>query len=121
MKYDKFEDIPVWQEARAFVGDIYAITKNKFQKDFEVINQLRRAALSIVLNIAEGFERKSNKEFAHFINIAKGSAGECRAIFYIALDLKYLNESEFDNLTNKITTISKQLSSFSAYLIKSSN
>ena len=83
MKYNKFEDIPVWQEARRFVSEVYDVTNKYFQKDFDLIRQLRRAALSIVLNIAEGFERKSNKDFARFINNAKGSAGECRAVFHV--------------------------------------
>jgi len=120
MKYNKFEDIPVWQEAREFVSEIYDITSKHFKKDFDLIKQLRRAALSIVLNIAEGFERKSNKDFARFINNAKGSAGECRAVFYIALDLKYLPESDFIQIREKTINISRQLSKFADYLIRSS-
>jgi four helix bundle protein len=81
---------------------------------------LRRASLSIVLNLAEGFERKTNKDFARFVSNAKGSAGECRSIFYIALDLGYLSESEFMEFKNKIINISRQLSKFADYLVKSS-
>ena len=118
MNYNQFEDIPVWQEARQFISDVYELTLN-FKKDYELINQLRRAALSIALNIAEGFERKTNKDFARFINNAKASSGECRAIFYIALDLGYINENEFVNYKKKVINIARQLSKFSRYLIQS--
>ena len=117
MKYSTFEDIPVWQDARYFVAKIYKITKTKFGKDFELINQLRSAALSIPLNIAEGFERKTNKEFARFVNVSKASAGECRAILYVALDLNYLSQLEFDELKKNILDISRQLSKFEQYLL----
>lgn len=119
MKYKNFEDIPVWQDARQFVSKVYKTTKLNFNKDFDLISQLRRAAISINLNIAEGFERKTNKDFARFISNSKGSAGECRAIFYLALDLKYLSQKEFDELLNEIISISCQLSKFGNYLIQS--
>jgi four helix bundle protein len=120
MKYNHFEDIPVWQEARKFVSDIYNVTSKYFKNDFELIRQLRRAAISIALNIAEGYERKGNKDFAHFLNIAKSSAGECRAILYIAFDLRYLSDLDFEIFKNRAIDLSRQLSKFGEYLIKSS-
>ena len=119
MKYIRFEDIPVWQETGKFVTKIYQITKSNFNNDFELMNQIRRAALSILLNIAEGFERKSNKDFARFINQAKASAGECRAALYVASDLKYLIGKEFDDLMNDTLDIARQLAKFETYLINS--
>lgn len=121
MKHEKFEDMQVWKDARVFVGRIYQISKNQFKNDFELMNQLRRAALSIVLNIAEGHERKTNKDFAYFITIAKASAGECRAALYIALDLSYVTKSEFDILQNEVINITRQLSGFGSYLVKSAH
>jgi len=85
MKYEQFEDLPVWQSSRQFVNEIYKLieTHSKLAKDFSLTDQLKRCSYSIMLNIAEGFERGSNKEFANFINITKGSAGEVRSILYI--------------------------------------
>jgi len=117
MKYSTFEDIPVWADARGFVGLVYKISRDNFRNDFELSNQFRSAALSIVLNISEGFERKSNKDFARFINTSKASAGECRAILYIAQDLGYLSLSEFNSLKEAVLDISRQLSKFESYLL----
>ncbi len=117
MTFSKFEDIPVWQQARKFIAKVYSVTYSKFNNDFELTNQFRRAAISIALNIAEGFERKTNKDFARFISISKGSAGECRSILYIALDLKHISESDFNILSDEIISISKQLSKFNTYLL----
>ena len=119
MKYIRFEDIPVWQEVRRFVTKIYHITKRNFNNDFGLMNQVRRAALSMLLNIAEGFERKSNKDFARFVNQAKASCGESRAALYVASDLKYLTDKELDDLINDSLNIARQLSKFETYLINS--
>ena len=84
-------------------------------------DQLKRATYSIPLNIAEGFERSSNKEFANFINIAKGSAGEVRTILYILLDNIYIDKKNFDSLISEIEIISSQLSKFRTYLVDTSH
>lgn len=118
MIYRRFEDIPVWQMARRLVNDLYRVTKD-FGKDFSLIDQLKRSSYSIVLNIAEGFERGSNKEFANFINIAKGSAGEVRAILYLAKDRGYISNDELKKFFKEVEEISKQLSKFRIYLLKS--
>jgi len=120
MKYECFEEMPVWQQARQFVKKVYKICNIKtFKNDYDLMNQIRRASVSIMLNIAEGFERKSNKDFARFINNAKASAGEVRCGFYISLDAEYLTKELFDSLLTDVTSISKQLSKFEQYLLES--
>ncbi len=120
MHYKKFEDIPIWQISRKFVADIYKLIDSypKLKKDFSLCDQLKRATYSISLNIAEGFERSSNKEFANFINIAKGSAGEVRTIIYILLDNKYINTEIAEKLIKELHGISAHLSHFRSYLLK---
>ena len=97
--------------------EIYNITEQtSFSKDFGLKDQIRRSAVSIPSNIAEGYERKSNTEFIRFLYIAKGSAGELRTQLYLAMDLNYINEEIFKNLINKSEEISKSLSGFIKYL-----
>ncbi|PIZ71852.1 four helix bundle protein [Candidatus Peregrinibacteria bacterium CG_4_10_14_0_2_um_filter_43_11] len=118
MKYQKFEDLPIWKAARIFVKSIYQnCSSEKFNNDYALANQLRRASTSVMLNIAEGFERKSNKDFARFINNAKASAGEIRCALYIGYDLNYLEKDEFDRLFEEIISISNQLFKFEQYLL----
>lgn len=118
MKYNQFEDLPIWQQSRKLVNEAYDIILSKeFSRDFSLADQLKRAALSIMLNIAEGFERGGNKEFANFVNIAKGSAGEVRSILYILLDRKYVSKEEFEKLRTEVLGISSNLSNFRKYLI----
>ena len=86
----RFEDLRVWQEARRLVSSIYAFTRQpSLANDFALKNQLRRAALSVMNNIAEGFERRTKADFAHFLDIAKGSAGEMRSMTYVLEDEGY--------------------------------
>ncbi len=119
MKYNKFEDTPVWQKSRAFTSSIYFLVNNNnyIKKDYSLSDQLKRATVSIMLNIAEGFERGSNKDFAHFMDIAKGSAGEVRSILYILLDNKYIEVQKFEKIKIDIEDISAQLSSLKRYLV----
>lgn len=120
MKFNRFEDLEVWQLSRILVSNIYKTTQKKeFSRDFDLVSQIKRASVSIMLNISEGFERKSNKEFVNFLNYSKGSCGEVRAALYISLDLQYITQQEFDVLTNNCITISKSLSGFISYLDKS--
>ena len=96
MRIEKFEDIEAWQEARALVLDVYSLTeKPSFSRDRNLSDQLRRAAISIVANITEGFERGSNRQFAHFLAQARGSAGEVRSLLYVAHDLGYIPDDAF--------------------------
>jgi len=119
MKYNQFEDLRAWQQSRSFVSHIYGLVKIniEFSRDFSLVDQLKRAAYSIMLNIAEGFERGGNKEFANFINIAKGSAGEVRAILYILLDNNYITKEKFEITRKEILEISTGLSNFRKYLL----
>src|SRR5580765_4245238 len=95
-KFSRFEDIDAWKKARALSKEIYLITKNgEFAHDFALRDQIRRAAISVLSNIAEGFERGGDKEFRQFLATAKGSVGEVRSQLYIALDAEYLTENQF--------------------------
>lgn len=119
MKIEKFEDIKAWQISRELVREIYRITnRDKFAKDFGLKDQVRRAAVSIMSNISEGFERGSDKEFNQFLNYSRGSAAEVKSQLYIALDLEYIDENEFRNLYTKCTDISKIIMGFISYLKK---
>src|SRR5690606_771060 len=88
-------------------------------KDIDLQRQLRRATVSISSNIAEGFERNTDKEFIHFLFMAKGSAGEVRSQLYIALDLKFISEVQFNEMNESVTEISKLISGLIKYLQKS--
>ena len=96
MKVQRFEELEAWQIARELANQIYKITKQESVcRDFGFVDQIRRAAISIMNNIAEGFERGSNKDFVRFLFIARGSAGEVRSLLYLGLDQGYLTNSEF--------------------------
>jgi four helix bundle protein len=110
MKIDKFEDIISWQKSRALTKEIYLLFKDS--RDYGFRDQIQRASVSIMNNIAEGFERRGDKEFKHFLFIAKGSCGEVRSMLYLALELKYITKDEFDKLSNLSIEISKLLSGF---------
>ncbi|MCK4528713.1 four helix bundle protein, partial [candidate division WOR-3 bacterium] len=110
-KIEKFEDIEAWKKAREIVKDIYGITnKGNFSQDFALKDQMRRAAISIPSNIAEGFSRRSNKEFIQFLFIAKGSASELQTQLYLALDRKYLTEEQFNDFYKDLEVIARQIS-----------
>lgn len=118
-KWSSFEEINSWQKARSLNKKIYLITDaDAFRRDFDLARQIRRSSVSISSNIAEGFERNTDKEFAHFLFIAKGSAAEVRSQLYLALDLNYISQELFDELILEITEISKLLSGFIKYLNK---
>ena len=113
----KFEDLKVWQKAREVNYQIYTLSnKNSFSKDFGLRDQIRRASVSVVSNIAEGFERNGNKEFNQFLSIAKASAGEVRAQLYVAKDLEYISNDEFTEVVNKLIETSKMISGLMGYL-----
>ncbi len=113
----QFEDILSWQKARDLTRKIYtAARKDEFSKDFALKDQIRRAAISITSNIAEGFERDGSREFIQFLSHAKGSCGEVRSQLYLALDAGYLKEDEWKTLHQSCLEISRLLDSFSNYL-----
>jgi len=105
---EKFEDILIWQKAHIFSTDIYKLMKEN--RDYSFRDQMQRAVVSIMNNIAEGFERRGNKEFRQFLFIAKGSCGEVRSMLYLARDLEYINQSSFENLMERALEISRMLS-----------
>lgn len=118
-KLNTFEEIISWKKSRLFNRRIYLVTEDqKFKKDFDLTRQIRRASVSISSNIAEGFERNTDKEFIYFLYIAKASAGEVRSQIYLAFDLNYISKGVFDNLLSEITEISKLLGGFIKYLEK---
>ena len=116
-KFNSFEEIISWKKSREFNLKIYRITENQyFKKDFDLTRQIRRASISVSSNIAEGFERNTDKEFIYFLYVAKASAGEVRSQIYLALDLNYISIEISENLLNDITEISKLLGGFIKYL-----
>lgn len=116
-KIEKFEDLKVWQKAREVNLQIYKLSnKGTFSKDFGLREQIRRASVSILSNIAEGFERNGNKEFNQFLSIAKASAAEVRAQLYVAKDLEYISNDEFSEVVNGLISVSKMLSGLMNYL-----
>src|SRR3990167_7111103 len=110
MKIEKFEDIVAWQKGKILAVNIYECFKPC--RDFSFKDQIQRAVISISNNIAEGFERKSNKELKQFLYIAKGSCGEVRSMSYIALELQYISRTEFNRIYELSLEISKLLSGF---------
>jgi len=99
MQVKNFEDLEIWKDARLLTRRIYQLTRDpKFSKDFALRDQIRRAAISIMSNIAEGFERGGNQEFIQFLYVAKGSCGEVRSQLWVALDQEYIDQRVADNL-----------------------
>jgi four helix bundle protein len=116
-KIERFEDIDAWKKARALTKVIHRESASgKFARDFALRDQIRRAAVSIMSNIAEGFEQGGNKEFIQFLAMAKGSAGELKSQLYIALDAEYLTQPQFDALYSQTQEISRLLAGFMRYL-----
>lgn len=118
MKIKRFEDIEAWQEARILVKIVYkAIDSNGlFGKDFKMSSQISSAALSTMSNIAEGFSRKSSKEFIQFLYISKSSAAEVQSIIYAALDQNYIAKEKFEKIYNQADKVSQINSGFIKYL-----
>jgi len=108
MKIDRFEDIIAWQKSKQLTLIIYKEFKDS--RDFGFKDQIQRAAVSVMNNIAEGFERKSNNEFKYFLYIAKGSCGEVRSMLYLAQELNTISKESFDEKYQLAEEISKVLS-----------
>jgi len=116
-KIEKFEDIQAWQKSRTLNKDIYDMTKNSYiSKDFSLRDQIRRASVSIMANIAEGFGRRSKKEFSNFLNMAHGSAAEVQCHLYVALDQEYIRKEDFKIIYDKVEEVSKMIQGFMKYL-----
>jgi four helix bundle protein len=115
--FERFEEKGAWQKSRELTREIYEITAaGRFGRDYGLRDQIRRASVSIMSNIAEGFERSGSGEFGQFLSTAKGSAGEVRSQLYVALDQEYLPQHAFDLLVNNATEISRMISGFMTYL-----
>ncbi len=116
-KFSKFEEIQAWQKAKDVTLAIYQITSSsEFAKDFGLKDQIRRASVSIMANIAEGHGRKTNAEFANFLNIARGSVAEVQSHLYVAIGLNYISQQEFEELYQTLTEISRMILSLAQYL-----
>lgn len=106
-KIQYFEDLIIWQKAVEFAKEIYLLTEKKgLRNDFGLKGQLRDAAVSISNNIAEGFERRSRKEYLYFLNVAKGSAGESRSMLFLSRELGYITADEHQAMRNKAMFLS---------------
>lgn len=117
MKIEKFEEIDAWKEARSLNKIIYQISKREpFKKDFGLTSQIQRTSISVMANIAEGFDRQSHKEFIQYLYIASYSASEIQSYLYAALDLTYITEEEFKKLYEQAKKIKKLINGFTAYL-----
>lgn len=115
--FRRFEDIEAWQKARSLAKRIYALSKRgDFAKDFGLSDQIQRASVSVMSNIAEGFERNGDVEFARFLAIAKGSTGEVKSQLYVAYDQGYLNDTNFNEAVAEADETARKIGSLIRYL-----
>jgi four helix bundle protein len=111
----RFEDLIAWQKARALTREVYRVTATgRFARDFRLCSQLQAASVSVMANIAEGFERRGPKEYLYHLNIAKGSCGEARAELYVALDAGYVAQEDFDRLREQAEELSRVITGLAA-------
>jgi len=116
----RFEDLECWQAARLFVRIIYRLTRNDlFKKDFDLISQIRRSAISSMANTAEGFHRSSSKDFLKFLDYSRSSVAETISHAYVALDQKYINEKEMEELQKSGDLVWKKINGMISYLKRS--
>lgn len=114
---EKFEDIEAWQKARELTREIYRSTnQGSFARDFGLRDQIRRAAVSTMSNIAEGFGRGGNKEFIQFLSTAKGSTSEVQSQLYVALDAGYINQDQFQELYSEAEATARMIGGLLRYL-----
>ena len=115
--FQSFEEIEAWQQARTLTREVYAVSgQGSFTKDFGPRDQIRRASVSVMSNIAEGFERGGRGEFIQFLAIAKGPAGEVRAQLYAAFDQGYLDRDVFEELLAQAARVSRRINGLMTYL-----
>jgi four helix bundle protein len=119
MKVTSFENLDCWQEARMLVRKIYDATRDgNFKKDLRLTGQIQGAATSCMANIAEGFERRSDKEFVQFLYIAMASTAEVKSHLYVALDQGYIDQNHFDGIYEQAQKTAQLISAFIKYLRK---
>lgn len=117
MKIERFEDIESWKLARTLVKDVYSLTsKEPIVKDYGLKDQLRRASVSIMSNISEGFDSGSNKSFIQFLNYSYRSASEVQSLLYVCNDLAYISSKKFNELYGNVTSIKKLIGGFIQFL-----
>lgn len=117
MRVERFEDLDAWQIARGLARDVYALTQvREFGRDFALARQMQRAAVSIMANIAEGFDREGPTEFHRFVGIARGSCSELQSHLYLANDVGYIGREEFDRIAAEVRRLSKVLRALRASL-----
>jgi four helix bundle protein len=117
MKITRFEDLDCWQEARNLVNSVYRVCRViELKKDYSLSDQVKRAATSIMANIAEGFSRKGNKEFIQFLFISKSSAAELQSHLYVALDQGYIDQAQFDEIYEQANKTAMIISGLIKYL-----
>lgn len=116
-KIERFEDIEAWQKARKLVKEVYRVCRvESYKKDYSLVDQTRRAAVSIMANIAEGFARRTNREFINFLGMAHASSAELQSHLYVALDQSYVSEKDFKILYSLADEVSKMIQGFISYL-----
>lgn len=116
--FKRFEDIQAWQKSREITRSVYRVTKNgQFAKDFGLRDQIRRASVSIMANIAEGFARRSDKDFAYFLNISRSSGAEVQSHLYVAFDEGYVDENEFREIYSGLEEVSKMIFGLVKHLV----
>lgn len=113
----RFEEIEAWKTARQLANLIYRLSEQgSFAKDYGLKDQIRRASVSVMSNIAEGFESRTDTQFINYLGHAKGSSGEVRSQLYVALDLKYISQEQFAEAYEFADKASRQVSRFMDYL-----
>jgi four helix bundle protein len=118
----RFEDLQAWGKARELVREIYkTCAEGSLKRDFGLTDQLRRAAVSAMSNVAEGFGRKGDKEFARFLDMAKGSVVEVQSLLYVALDVRYIPEEEFQRLNRLADETASLIGGLTSYLRRESS
>ena len=116
----RFEEILAWQKAKQLVSEIYLVCADgRFSRDSGLKDQICRAAVSSMSNIAEGFGRRSGKDFAHFLDMARGSALEVQSLLYVAHEVKYINQADFERLYQLADETFSLIGGFTAYLRRS--
>ena len=118
-KVERFEDLVAWQKARQLRKDIFAMTRaESMRREFDYKNQTKRAAISIMSNVAEGFERGGRAEFAQFLSTAKASCAEVRSLLYVALDEDYINEASFKRLSGQAEEVARVIGGLRSAVVR---
>jgi four helix bundle protein len=120
MKLERFEELEAWKEARILVSQVYELAKETadFGRDYRFRDQFTAAAVSVMSNLAEGFSRRSDREFVQFLFIAKGSCAEVQSLFYVALDQQYMTDNDFQKLYAQADKVAKLTSGLITYLLR---